>query len=197
MGSMIFCFMKKLYFLPIFLLLSCSPKFSIQTDTPFPGKFENYQSFKFYNPDNMPASNFSFEEGDKQVIFDAIATEMKARGYKSIQGADLMIKIQGGTMSTLEIKNDDRFYPYGYNQYGYNAYNSYNRYYDHYNRPRDESKKEISIIIDIIDIEQDKIVWQGVGIGELGKNETLTELKIREAITSIFAEYGHKAGEEN
>lgn len=188
--------MRKFYILLIFLLVACSPTFKIQSDMPFPGDFGSYHSFKFYNPENIPASNFSFEENDKQVIYDAVASEMKIRGYKSVQGADLMIKIQGGTMSTLEIKNDDRYYPY--NQYGnYNSYNSYNRYNDPYNRPRDESKKEASIIIDIIDIDRDKIVWQGVGIGSLGKNETLSEIKIREAITAIFAEYPHKAGDSN
>jgi hypothetical protein len=86
------------------LLIACSPRFQIQTDTPFPGDFDNYQSFKFFNPANMPASNFSFDEGAKKVIYDAVATEMKARGYKSIQAADLMIKIQGGTKSSVEIR---------------------------------------------------------------------------------------------
>ena len=163
---------------------------------PFPGNFDKYKSFKFFNPDNIPASNFSFEESDQQVLFDAVAGEMKIRGYHSIHSADLMVKIQGGTMSTLEIKNDNRYYPYGYDPYGY-GYNSYNRYNNYYNRPRDESKKEISIIIDIIDIERDKIVWQGVGLGSLGKNETLSEIKIREAVTAIFAEFPFKAGNSN
>jgi hypothetical protein len=94
------------------LLIACSPRFQIQTDTPFPGDFDNYQSFKFFNPANMPASNFSFDEGAKKVIYDAVATEMKARGYKSIQAADLMIKIQGGTKSSVEIRSDNRYYPY-------------------------------------------------------------------------------------
>ena len=119
---------------------------------------------------------------------------MKSRGYKSIQKADLMIKIQGGTKSTIEIQNDNRYYPNNYNSYTYNQYGRYNDYYD---RPRDESKKESSIIIDIIDIEQEKIIWQGVGIGTLGKNEMLTEIKIREAISSIFMEYPHTAGNSN
>jgi len=183
--------MRKLHFLVILTIVSCSPKFKIQTDTPFPGNFKSYHSFKFYNPENIPASNFSFEEGDKSVIFDAVANEMKIRGYNSVQDADLMIKIQGGTMSTIEIQNDDRYYPNNYNSYNYNRYGSYNDYYD---RQRDQSKKEASIIIDIIDIKKDKIVWQGVGVGTLGKKETLTEIKIREAITSIFIEYPYKAG---
>lgn len=142
----------------------------------------------------MPASNFSFIENDKKAIFDAVGDEMKSRGYKSVQNADLMIKIQGGTKKSIEIQNDNRYSPYD------NSYNNYNRYggYNDYNdRPRDESKKEASIIIDIIDIKKDKIVWQGVGIGSLDKKEALTEIKIREAISAIFMEYPHAAGIPN
>ena len=110
--------MRTLFFLMSLFIISCSPKFKIQSDTPFPGDFQNYKSFKFYNPNNMPASNFSFEENDKKVIFDAVGDEMKSKGYKSIQEADLMIKIQGGTKSTLEIQNDERYYPYNNSNYG-------------------------------------------------------------------------------
>lgn len=185
--------MRTIHFLYISLIISCSPKFRIQTDTPFPGDFKSYHSFKFYNPNNIPASNFAFEEEDKRIIFDAVGDEMIARGYKSIQDADLMIKIQGGTKSTLEIKNDDRYYPYN-NSYNYYRYGRYNDYYD---RPRDQSKKESSIIIDIIDTRKEKIVWQGVGIGTLKKNEGLNEIQIREAITNIFLEYPYRAGTSN
>jgi hypothetical protein len=186
--------MRSIFFLLILFLFQCSPKFSVQSDTPFPGDFQNYHSFKFFNPKNMPASNFSFEESDQKVIFEAVSDEMKARGYKSVQDADLMIKIQGGTKNTVNIQNDNRYYPYDYN---YNYYNRYGRYYDYYNRPRNESKKESTLIIDIMDIKKDKIVWQGVGIGVLGKNEALSELQIREAITNIFKEYPHSAGNTN
>ena len=186
--------MRVVFFLAILFFVGCSPKFKIQTDTPYPGDFKNYHSFKFYNPENIPASNFAFEERDKKVIFDATADEMKSRGYISRQDADLMIKIQGSTKSTVEIQNDNRYYPNSYNSYNYNQYGRYNDYYD---RPRDQSKKESSIIIDIIDIKKDKIIWQGVGIGTLGKNETLTEIKIREAISSIFMKYTYTAGSSN
>lgn len=183
-----------LFLIPIFFI-ACSPKFKIQSDTPFPGDFGNYNSFKFYSPNNMPASNFSFSEKDQKTIFDAVADEMKSRGYKSIQEADLMIKIQGGTKNTVEIKNDNRYYsPYDYNSYNYNQYDRYNDFND---RPRDQSKKETSIIIDIIDIKKDKIVWQGVGVGSLGKKESLTEIMIREAISGVFLEYPHTARSSN
>jgi hypothetical protein len=177
-------------FITLFLV-GCSPKFKIQSDTPFPGDFKNYHSFKFFNPNNMPASNFSFDENSQNIIFDAAGDEMKAKGYKSIQDADLMIKIYGGTKSSVEIQNDDRYYPNSYNSYNYNRYGSYD---DHYDRPQDQSKKESSIIIDIIDIKKDKIIWQGVGVGSFGKKESLTEIAIREAISSIFTKYPYTAG---
>lgn len=183
--------MKKVFVIFVFLAaISCSPKFKIQSDKPFPGDFNSYQTFKFFNPANMPASNFSFDESLEEVIFDAIADEMKARNYASVQDADLMIKVQGGTKGTVEVRNDDRFYPNS----NFNYHDRYGRYYDPYDtRPRDESKKESSIIIDIIDIEKDKIVWQGVGIGSFGKHHEIDELQIREAIIAIFAEYPYKA----
>lgn len=142
----------------------------------------------------MPASNFSFNENDQKIIFDAVGDEMNSRGYKSIQDADIMIKIYGGTKSSIEIQNDNRYYPNGYNSYNYNRYGRYNDYYD---RPKDQSKKDSSIIIDIIDIKKDKIIWQGVGVGSFGKNESLTESLLREAISNIFMEYPYTAENSN
>lgn len=181
--------MRILIFIVSILFVACSPKFKIQSDTPFPGDFKNYHTFKFYNPKNMPGSNFSFDETDQKVLFDAVGDEMKARGYLSLQDADLMIKLQGGTKSTIEIQNDNRHY-----QNSYNSYNRYGRYDDYYDRPKNQSKKESSIIIDIIDIKKEKIVWQGVGIGSFGKKESLTEIMIREAISNIFMKYPYTAG---
>ena len=183
--------MSKYFLVAGFIVLwSCSPKFKVQTDTPSPGNFQSYYTFKFYNPENMPASNFSFEEKDKKVIFDAVAAEMKAKGYKSIQDADLMIKIQGGTKSTVEIQNDNTFHPYD----SYRYYDRYGRYNNYNDRPRDQSSKDTHIIIDIIDTKSDKIVWQGVGMGSVGNKHEFNEIKIRETIASIFAQYPYVAG---
>lgn len=184
--------MKQSWYFIIFLsCVACSPKFKIQTDTPAPGDFEHYSTFKFYNPANIPAANFSFEEHDQKAIFDALAAEMKLRGYQSRQQADLMIKVQGGTKSTVEIKNQG-YYPYN------NNYNS--MYYDngpygnYYDRPRDESKKELTIIIDMIDVSSGKIVWQGVGSGALGKGNTVTPDQIKSAIAALMDAYPYRAG---
>lgn len=43
----------------------------------------------------MPESNFAFSDNNKKIIYDAVAGEMKKRGFTSIQKSDLIIKIQG------------------------------------------------------------------------------------------------------
>ena len=65
--------MSKLYLLIFAVLFACSPKFTIQTDKPFPGDFKDYHTFKFFNPKNLPASNFSFEERDWDSWETAVA----------------------------------------------------------------------------------------------------------------------------
>jgi hypothetical protein len=170
----------------------CKTSFKVTSDTPAKGDYNRYSSFKFFNPKNIPAANFSFAEEDQDIIFDAVASELNLRGYKSVQDADLMVKIQGGTSSTQEERNDrDPFYDPYYNRYGTANYYRYgDPYFDrNSNRYRDISKKETTIIIDIIDIDKDKLIWQGVGVGVLGKKGQEVEGKIRDAIHQIFLEY--------
>ena len=167
---------------------ACSPKFKISSDSPQPGKFKSYQTFKFFNPNNIPASNYSFSEENKTFIFDAIAAEMKDRDYRSTQDADIIIKVQGGTKSTQEERNDrnsgfyDPYYRYG-DPYGRNYQHEY----------QDISKKETTLIIDMLDAKTNKLVWQGVGVGVLGKRKEDVILKIREAIRLIFEDFPFRA----
>lgn len=170
------------------ILWACSPKFKVSSDVPQPGKFKNYRTFMFFNPDKIPASNLSFSEENKSFIFDAIAAEMNDRGFKSMQNADIIIKVQGGTKSTQEVRNDQNsnyYDPY----YGYG--NRYGRNFD--NQHQDISKKETTIIIDMLDANTDQLVWQGVGVGVLGKRKEDVVLKIREAVVNIFQTFDFKA----
>ncbi len=188
----------RIYFLIIIAVvavMSCSPKFIVQTETPSNGNFSNYKTYKFYNPANLPPSNFAFSDEDKKTIFDAAAEEMKSRGYKSQQDADLLVKIQGGTSSTSEIRNDNNGYPYDYNYYSNRYYDSY-RYPDRFNQQQDESKKETTIMIDIIDTQTDKVVWHGVGVGKASKKESFSGPILTDAIANIFLQYPHRAGEK-
>ncbi len=194
--------MKKyinIFILIIFVLSSCKTAVNITTEDFGKGIPSRYRTYKFFNPKNLPVSNFSFSEPNQKAIFDAVAAEMSLRGYTSVQNADLIIKVQGGTKSAREEKVDHRggyYDPYGnpYGGYGY-PYSGYGYPYGRFDeRYHDISKKETTIIIDMIDARTDKPLWQGVAVGVLGKNAGEVELMIREAVSRIFQEFPYRAG---
>ncbi|MCC5932558.1 MAG: DUF4136 domain-containing protein [Cyclobacteriaceae bacterium] len=162
----------------------------IQADQIGSPKFQLYKTYMFANPKNMPASNFSFSEENQKFLFEAVAFEMNTRGYESTKGADLIIRLQGGTSIETErgapppmhdpMMFRPGFGPY-YHPYGYRMYD-------------DISKKQTTIIVDILEAQTEKLIWQGVASGVLTKKKDDVELKIREAVKDIFEKYPFKAG---
>jgi hypothetical protein len=170
----------------LFSLISCKPTFKIQSENVQNKDFSRLNSYKFFNPDNMPASNFSFSDLNKKRIYDAVAEEMNRRGYVSIQDADLIIKIEGGTSQEIENRQPMYYDPYAYN-YGYYGYPYYWArdpwMYD------DISKKTTMIIIDVLDAGNKQLLWQGTGYGVLSDKPELVEVNLRKAIADIFSQF--------
>lgn len=178
--------MKHLFlYVAVLIAFSCSPKFKVSSDVINAQRFDSYSTYMFFDPKNLPASNFSFSEENRTFLFDAIAKEMGSRGYRSVSNADIIIKVQGGTVSSQEVRNDNRgamMDPYFY-RYG----GPYGGFFPQ--EFQDISRKETTIIIDMLDARTNKLVWQGVGVGVLGKRKEEVVLKIREAIGRIFEEF--------
>lgn len=163
------------------ILLGCRSSFVIQSENLTDEHFTERRTFKFANPDNLPKSNFSFSEENKKIIFDAIASNLQARGYTSRQQAELVIRVQGGTANERESRSNNYAgpaYPLGYYGYGYPY--SFGRHYE------DISRKKTTIIIDILDADTRKLLWQGVATGEMGKKIEEVEPRLQEAIIRIF-----------
>lgn len=182
---------KKSFFLFVILLSAgCQSSFQVQTQSFRAVDFDTLNSFKFFNPRHLPKANFSFSEENKEIIFDAVAREFKEMGYSSHQNADLLVKIQGGTIAERELQ--DRYPASPYFGGGYYPYPSFNDYYS------DISRKTTTLIIDVLNAETNRILWQGVATGEMGKKPEEVELKLKEAIQSIFEEFpANKATEES
>jgi hypothetical protein len=178
----IFRIIVVLIFIPV-ILITCQPAFKVQSERIYQNDFRRFDSFKFFNPKNMPEANFSFSETNKKRIYDAVAREFKKRGFISIQEADLIIKIQGGTSQEIENKSPT-YYPYNYGYYGYPYYWYRDPWlYD------DISKKTTMIIIDVLDADSQKLLWQGTGYGVLSEKPEKVEEDIGKAIAKIFSEF--------
>ena len=181
--------MKKLINILLILLTisSCKPLFKVQTESISDISASKYRSFKFFNPRDMPESNFAFSDQNKKIIYNAVAGEMKQRGFTSIQQSDLIIKIQGGTTRQSDNRSRSSYYDpiYGYNTYYGSPYYWANDpwLYD------DISKKKTTIIIDVLNAKTRKLMWEGVGTGVLGDNAGQVENRIQAAIEQIFEKF--------
>jgi hypothetical protein len=186
-----------LVLLPV-IFMACSPSFRVSSELPDNARNMAFRSFKFYNPKNVPASNFSFSEENQKILFDAIANELKLKGYTSRQDADLLIRVQGGTRLAQEERGDrmggmyDPYmmgYPYSRRYYGYPYYPLYDRQY------QDISKKETTVIVDVLDARDESLVWQGSGTGVIGKKESEVTEKLREAVHNIMQNFPYSVQE--
>ncbi len=169
----------------LFMSYSCKPLFKVQTESIASISPSKYRSFKFFNPDNMPLSNFSFTDNNKKIIYDAVANQMKIRGFTSIQESDLIIKVQGGTSRESTDKSMDNYYDPVFGNFTPYMGSWYNDpwLYD------DISKKTTTLIIDVLDARTRKLLWEGVGTGVLGDKPSQVEQRIRGAVTEIFTKF--------
>jgi len=172
----------------IIALPACKSSFKVSSENLTTKNLGRLKTFKFYNPANMPGSNFAFSDTNKKRLFDAVANEMIKRGYTSTQEADLIIKIQGGTAQEIEDKDPYFGNNYYNNNYYYGGYypNSWNRdpwMYD------DISKKTTFIIIDVLDADGNKLLWQGTGSGVLSEKKEQVEMNLHKAVGDIFVQF--------
>jgi hypothetical protein len=169
-------------------VFSCKSTFKVQSEQIVKMSPGQYKSYKFVNPKNVPEANFSFSDKNKKIIFNAVAAEMKKRGFTSTQEADLIIKIEGGTSREGGNKSKNNYYDPMYSPYTSFYGNPYYGGSDPW-RKDDISKKVTTIIINILDEKSKKLIWEGVGTGVLGDNTEEVESRINEAIKNIFTQF--------
>ncbi len=117
---------------------------------------------------------------------------LAAKGYVKSEGgsADFMVSWLGGIKSKLQVDTIDHFYsPYGYGALGR----------DPFMRPgmgsmRTSTVREYEVgtlIIDVLDHQQQKLIWRGTGTDRLGGSDdpkVITE-NINNAVDAILESF--------
>ncbi len=182
---------KKIFLLPVIVLLliisSCS---SVQVTADYDKnvKFTDYKTFTLlpWNSHNDSiVSPFV-----KQRILEALKNEMLKRGYFYV--ADLE-KAELGVNSyvLLREKTDYQYYQDYYGPYGY-YYGSPWAWGGYYGSPYNSTVQkrdyvEGTLIIDIFDTKEKKLIWQGIGVGEV--NQSNGGKNVGKTINKIFFKY--------
>jgi len=176
--------MKKLIF-PILLLFlySCS-SITVTSDYDREVDFTTYKTFSLLKW--RDGNNVLVNEFDKRRLEVAVANEMVERGYTFAKtGGELAISI----FVILEDKTSYTAYTDYYGGYGY--------YYGApwgWGGPERTSVHQYdytqgTIIFNVFDAAQKKLIWQGTAIGEVDNYSERREENVRKGVAEVFARF--------
>ena len=176
------------------LLSACSSSLQVRSDADPSADFSQYSTFNFFDP-------MGIEGGYNSPIFGehfraAISRELRQRRYQENDDPNLLVNVT--------IRADDRVkmtsYTAPYMSGGY------------YSRPggahygsslgvgvsvsqRATKVTEASVFIDLVDVQQQRVVWQGVAVLDV-TDKVAKQLRdsIYTAVNEVFKQYPHQAG---
>ncbi len=181
--------MKKLFLATLVFALfavSCTT-FKVTADYDKTTDFKSFKTFTLlpWNPHNDSiVSPFV-----KERILEALKNEMIKRGYfyvADMKKADLGVN----SFVLLQEKSDYQYYSNYYGSYGYYYGNpwAWGGYYGNpYGSVQRVDYTEGTLIIDVFDTHQKKLIWQGIGVGEV--NRHTTGKNVGKIVAQIFFKY--------
>jgi hypothetical protein len=122
-------------------------------------------------------------EIDRRRLYDALKDEMDARGYEQVKsGADMAVNL----MIIIQEGSDVSAYRSHYNYGGY-----YYPYGYGYSTVRYDSQEYLqgTLIIDIFNNKEKKLIWQGVAVARIDENPKNREYRIKKTMSRIFWEF--------
>lgn len=176
--------MKKLFYLSLLVLASCS-SIKVTYDFDNSADFTKYKTYEFTDE----AKNYPIQELDRQRVLSAIDNEMTAKGFtKSSSSPDVLLDLQVKLQQkqTATATNTGGYYgPYRYGWGpGYGGTTHINV----------ENYVEGTLFVNMIDRSTEKLVWQGRGTKTLEDNPSpeKKQQNITYGVQQIFKSYPPK-----
>ncbi|MFI5236604.1 MAG: DUF4136 domain-containing protein [Ignavibacteriales bacterium] len=161
----------------LFFLISCS-SITVNQDYDPAFDFSKLKSFGF-----IPiTSEAGIDQLSADKLGNAIKTELIAKGYKLETPADFGIAL----MFSQQTKTNVQSYGYGYGYGGWGGAGMYGT-----GGVDVTQYQQGTLIIDIIDMSQQKLIWRGTGSGIMSDSpsvETRTE-NVNNAVNQILAQF--------
>ena len=171
-----------------FSLFGCSST-KITSDFDKDADFTKYKDFSYLGW--AKDSDQMLNDLDKQRIETAFANEFTKRGIKFVDQSEadamvsLFIVVDQKTSTTAYTDHYGGMgggYGYGYPGWGWGGGMSTTRYQEH-------DYLVGTLVVDVFDAEQKKLVWQGVGSGTVNENTKNREDRINKVARAIMDKY--------
>lgn len=177
------------------LLSACASGPTIQSDYDHTVDFSQYKTFGFFSPMSIEGENYSTLFG--QQFRESIGREMRARGYVLSDNPDLGINVSARLQQKTQVtQTTDPMMMGGYYGYRRGYYDPWMAY--GYGTSTHVSQyNEGTINVDVVDMRQKRMVWEGVGIGRVKEGRSNAEVRkaIDEGVTELFKGYPARAGQ--
>jgi hypothetical protein len=165
-------------------LVSCGPSVKVASDYDKSVNFDQFKTFALYNSDSI---HDAISPLNQQRILNAVKSEMVKKGLQEATGSpDVLVNVTAILQNRVAVSSTTDYYGYGgmYRPYYWgggmsSATTNYN--VQHY--------KDGSLIIDVIDANSKKLVWQGTGNKEIDKPAKDPDTAIPKAIASIMESF--------
>lgn len=174
-------------------LTACATGPTVRTDHDPTVSFAQYKTWSFFQPIAMEQSGYSSWISER--VRADVRKEMDACGYRyQAEGADLLVNFQG----IVQDKNAVWSMPQSSIEYFYSyRHRAYFAVPVWYNETQVSTYREGTLTVDLVDAKGNRMVWTGSASSPV-RSKTTPEKKMAEidqAITSIFAQYPHRAGQ--
>ena len=182
--------MKKYLQIPTLLLIagyliSCGPSLKVTHDYDKSVNFDQYKTFALFNSDSI---HDAISQLNQQRIINAVKNEMTKKGLQeNTSHPDVLVNITAILQNRVAVSSTTDYYGYGgmYRPYywggGMGGASTTNYNVQHY--------KDGSLIIDVIDANSKKLVWQGTGNKEIDKPAKDPDTAIPKAVASIMESF--------
>jgi hypothetical protein len=184
-----------LLFLAVGLLSACSSGLQVRSDIDPAADFSQYRSYNFFDPMGIEGGYNSPVYGEH--FRAAITSELRKRQYRKVDDSDLMVNVTIRADDKVKMKTYTAPYMSGayYNRPG-GAYYGSSLGVGVGVSQRATKVTEASVFIDLVDPEQQRVVWQGVAVVNV-TDKVAKQLRdsIYTAVNEVFKQYPHVAGQ--
>jgi hypothetical protein len=177
------------------LITACASSTKIQSDYDHSIDFSQYKTYGYYSPMGIENPNYSSLLG--QMFRSAIDAQMKPRGYVISNNPDILINVSARLEDKTKVTTmSDPHMGGGYYGYRGGMYDPWGGY--GYGTSTHVSQyTEGTINVDMVDVKQKRMIWEGIAIGRVDEKEKNDELRsdIMTGVAEMFENYPFRAGQ--
>ena len=177
------------------LISACGSTTKIHSDYDHSLDFSQYKTYGYYSPMGIENANYSSLLG--QMFRSAIDAQMLPRGYVKSSNPDILINVSARLEDKTNVTTmSDPYMGGGYYGYRGGMYDPWGGY--GYGTSTHVSQyTEGTVNVDMVDVKQKRMIWEGVAIGRVDEKEKNDELRsdINTGVAEMFENYPFRAGQ--